>query len=96
MTPVAQQRIRPGTLTTPAAMAGLAWTLAALLGDAGLTCAVCGTAECARPHGRRYRKRVRDRGDRKLDRRFLHGGLPPFVSLAQLIASLEKPAPREK
>jgi len=41
-------------------MASGAWTLVALVGEAGLTCAVCGTAECARPHGRRYRKRVRD------------------------------------
>ncbi len=41
-------------------MANGAWTLAALLAEAGLTCTACGTADCARPHGWRYRKRVRD------------------------------------
>jgi len=41
-------------------MASGAWTLAGLLAEAGLTCAVCGSADCARFHGRRYRKRVRD------------------------------------
>jgi len=41
-------------------MASGTWTLAGLLGEAGLTCSACGTAGCARPHGRRYRKRVRD------------------------------------
>jgi hypothetical protein len=37
-----------------------AWTLGALVAEAGLTCAACGTADCVRPHGRRCRKRVRD------------------------------------
>jgi hypothetical protein len=41
-------------------MASGTWTLAALLGEAGLACSACGTVDCARPHGWRYRKRVRD------------------------------------
>jgi hypothetical protein len=41
-------------------MASGTWTLAALVAEAGFTCATCGTADCARSHGRRYRKRVRD------------------------------------
>jgi hypothetical protein len=36
------------------------WSLAGLLDEAGIACAACGTTECVRPHGRRYRKRVRD------------------------------------
>lgn len=41
-------------------MASGEWTRATLLAESGLTCAVCGTSDCARPHGWRYRKRVRD------------------------------------
>jgi hypothetical protein len=31
-----------------------------LLRESGVSCPVCGTADCARPHAWRYRKRVRD------------------------------------